>query len=230
MTGVLVYRFASPHDPRADIRYVNVVPGYSCTNNCRFCSRKDAIGGRTNIYEKKAGKRLWLEKAPKAEEVMRELETKESSVVDEIAFVGLGEPLLQFDLVKDIIARIRENGYCGKIRVDTNGLVKCWRDGDPAQELRAAGLDEVRISMNAVSADDYIMISRPGYEHAFTMLCGFASDCIGMGIRTRLSFVVGFGDGEVCPRTKMDYLEFAKGRGVSPIDVIFREFVPPMSE
>ena len=229
MTGAFVYRFATPHDPKADILYVNVVPRYSCTNSCRFCSRKDAIKGMPNIYEKKAGRRLRLPKAPMAEGVVRELETRINPATDEIAFVGLGEPFLQFELVKNIIGAVRANGFRGNIRIDTNGLAKCWYGGNPAQELKTAGLDEIRISVNAVNGRDYAAISRSGYTQAFGKLCEFVTDCIRAGIKTCASFIVGFDDGEVKTRAKEEYLDFALSLGIEPGNVILRNYLPPLN-
>jgi len=225
-----VYRFATPYNPNARILYVNVIPGYSCPNSCRFCSRKDAIGGKVNIYERKAGTRLWLQKAPSVEEVMHELDMERERDTKEIAFVGLGEPLLQFELVRDIIVRIRSElgGFEGKIRIDTNGLVKCWHKGNPACELKEAGLDDIRVSVNAINRNDYVAISRSGYEHAFERLCEFVRDCIEAGIRTRVSFVVGFDDGIVKTRTKEEYLDFAITLGIRLEEVIFRDYEPPL--
>ena len=225
-----VYRFATPYDPNARILYVNVIPGYSCPNDCRFCSRKDAIEGKANIYERKSRTRLWLQKAPSVEEVMHELDMERERDAKEIAFVGLGEPLLQFELVRHIIAKIKIdwNGLGGKIRIDTNGLVRCWYEGNPARELNEAGLDEIRVSVNAINRKDYVAISRSRYEHAFEKLCEFVRDCIEAGIRTRTSFVVGFDDGIVKTRTKEEYLGFAITLGIKANDVIFRDYEPPL--
>ena len=230
MSANMVYKFATPYDPKATVLYVNIVPRYFCTNSCRFCSRKDAIQGRPNIYEKKAGTNLWLPKAPMFEDVVRDLEVRRTVETTEIAFVGLGEPLLQFELVRNIITSIGTDGFQGKVRIDTNGLVKCWRKNDPAQELQKAGLDEIRISVNAVGSDEYTSISRPKQRDAFEKLCEFVRDCIKNGIDTYLSFVVGFDDGEVKTRTAEEYQKFARILGVQEKNVIIRQYVPPLEQ
>lgn len=232
MNGAHVYQFETPHGfrgIRAATAYVNVVPGYSCPNRCRFCGRIDAVRGIPNIYEKKAGGRLWLAKAPAAEAIIGEIRKQKTQflAIDEIAFVGLGEPLLQFRLVMEVAGMARAEGFRGKIRVDTNGLVKCWRDGDPAQELKDAGVDEARISVNAINNEEYALISRPRHKQAFGALCGFVKDCLEAGIRTSTSFVVDFDDGEVKTRAREEYFEFAQSLGVKPENVIFREYVGP---
>ena len=68
--GSIVYTFATPYRDRGKTLFVNIVPKYECTNDCRFCSRKDAIANLPNIYEKKADTRLWLPRAPPVSEVL----------------------------------------------------------------------------------------------------------------------------------------------------------------
>jgi len=235
--GKVTYRFATPIDPKGDILYVNVVPEYSCVNSCRFCSRTDAMQGLPNIYEKKAGANLYLAKAPSVEEVVREVQRNMTRRTKEVAFVGLGEPLLQFELVRDSIAGIRSKGYRRNVRIDTNGLVKNWYgpfafecleliDRSPARELKQAGLDEIRISVNATSEEEYQNLCRPRYENVFEGLCEFVRDCIGKGIDTKASFVTDFDDGKVKTRSGDEYRAFASSLGVKPKNVVLRKFVP----
>lgn len=252
--GSVVYSFSAPYVPNENIlrkilryfsetMYVNVVPEYSCVNSCRFCSRIDAINREPNIYEQKAGVNLYLPKAPSVEEVVNEIELKRKRGIlrktREIAFVGLGEPLLQFELVRDSLRGIRERGYRGKIRIDTNGLVNLWYgsfpfgcleliERNPAGELREAGLNEIRISVNATSEEEYQQLCRPPYETAFENLCGFLHDCISEGIETKASFVTGFEDKEIKSRSPEEYREFAASLGINPKNVIIREYIKPI--
>ncbi|MDD5172127.1 MAG: radical SAM protein [Candidatus ainarchaeum sp.] len=233
--GVLTYSFATPHRRVGEILYVNAVTKYKCANSCRFCSRTDAIKGLPNIYEKKAGANLYLPKAPLPEDIVREVgEKRKQYPVQQIAFVGLGEPLLDFELVRDSIRGIRSSGYTGRIALDTNGLVNCWYDLRnyylPAKDLKKAGLDEIRISVNAINDEDYNELCRPRYDQAFGALLVFVYDCISNGIDTFASFVVGFSDGVVKTRTKEEYAEFASSRGIKPENVIIREYVAPLIE
>lgn len=243
--GSIVYSFATPYDPKADILYINVVPKYSCVNSCRFCSRIDAMKGKPNIYEQKAGVKLYLSKSPSVDEVVKEIDSKRKRDIfrrtKEVAFVGLGEPLLKFELVKDSIKGIREIGYKGKIRLDTNGLVKCWYgyfpfgcleiiERYPTKELRQAGLDEIRISVNATSEEEYQELCRPPYDNAFRNLCDFVRDCIKAGIKTKASFVTNFEDRKVKSKTPKEYKNFAISLGIKPKDVILRKYVRPISQ
>lgn len=259
--GSVVYSFATPHDRKARTLFINMIPKYECTNNCRFCSRKDAIKGKKNIYEKKAGTSLFLAKAPENEEIVHKIVAVRKKPFPglggtrEIAFVGLGEPLMQFDRVSYAIEALREHGFKGKIRVDTNGNIyasdlrifaRCC-EGIPinhAKELKEAGLTDIRISVNATNKADYNALCRPvfrkaligcggqvvrhGSESAFENILAFVKECIGENIRTCVSFVVGFDDGEVRTKSAEEYREFAKTLGVKPENVIIRKYVPPI--
>jgi len=233
--GALTYSFATPHRRMGETLYVNAVTRYGCVNSCRFCSRTDAIRGMPNIYEKKAGANLYLPSAPLPEDIVREVgEKRKQYQVQQIAFVGLGEPLLDFGLVRDSIGGIRSSGYTGRMALDTNGLVNCWHEphnyNSPARELKNAGLDEIRISVNAIGPSEYVELCRPGYDNAFGMLLMFVNDCISNGIDTFASFVVGFNDGVVKTRTKEEYADFARFLGINPENVIIREYVRPLIE
>ncbi|TKJ17609.1 hypothetical protein CEE44_03685 [Candidatus Woesearchaeota archaeon B3_Woes] len=243
--GNITYSFATPYDPKANILYVNVVPTYDCMNSCRFCSRTDAVKGEPNIYEQKAGANLYLPTAPSVEKVVNEIESKRKKGIlrktREIAFVGLGEPLLQFELVRDSIKGIRERGYRGKIRIDTNGLVKSWYhsfpfgcleiiERDPAKELKQVGLDEIRISVNATTKYGYQRLCKPRYDNAFQNLCGFVRDCIGEGIETKASFVTDFDDEEIKSKTPDEYKNFAISLGIKQKNIILRKYVKPIKQ
>jgi pyruvate-formate lyase-activating enzyme len=70
-----------------------------------------------------------------------------------------GEPLLQADILKEAITRMRRATRRGTIHLNTNGF-------DPARirELAACGLDSVRISINSFQARRYETYYRPrGY-------------------------------------------------------------------
>ena len=245
-SGAIAYLFPTPRSSKNTI-YINVVEKYQCTNSCRFCGRTDAIRGRPNMYEKSAGANLYLAKAPKVEAIMREAGTMMKTShfglggSEEIAFVGLGEPLIQFKLVCETIRTLRGSGYTGGIRVDTNGLIKCMsqaqasgRSGliqpNPASALREAGLTDIRISVNATNPDEYEKLCRPRFGNAFENICGFVRDCMNEGIQTFASFVVGFSDGVVKTRSEREYITFASSLGIESNKVILRGYIPPSAE
>jgi TatD family-associated radical SAM protein len=229
MKGNIAYRFETPAYP-GNILYVNLVERYSCTNDCIFCSRPRTLEevGKTNIYEKKAGSFLFLEKSPSADEVMESIDAKIREDDAEVAIIGLGEPLIQLPTVEEVVRRTKER-YGVRTRVDTNGSVGCIYE-NACQRLAEAGLDEIRISLNAVNAQEYDALCRPRFENAYEKLVKFIGDCLKEGIDTKVSFVVGFENDKIKTRSAEEYKEYALSLGVKPENVIIREYVAPIGK
>lgn len=244
--GNIVYKFATPYDPKAKTLYVNTIPNYECSNSCRFCSRQDAIDGLPNIYEKKAGTSLYLPEAPSVKEIIgdinKNLDKKIFRGTKEIAFVGLGESLLNFSSIESAIWQLRNSGYKKKIRLDTNGPVcsyetiipfgcfeKHVEKVEPAKRLKKAGLDEVRISVNAVNEDDYNNLCRPEDKDQFYTVLQFVKECKEANLGTFVSFVVGFDNGKVKTRPEQEYKDWAKQQfGLKKKKVLIRDYVQPL--
>lgn len=207
---------------------VNLIARYSCTNDCLFCSRPRTLEeiGRPNIYEKKAGSFLFLEKAPSADEVMESIDAKIKENDSEIAIIGLGEPLIQLPTVEEVIGRVKEK-YGVKTRVDTNGSVGCMYV-NAAQRLAEAGLDEIRISVNAVNAPEYNELCRPRFKNAYEKIVEFVKECTRMGIEKKASFVVGFERDGIKTRSAEEYRKHALSLGVKAENVIIREYIKPL--
>lgn len=234
--GALAYSFATPQARKGRTLYVNTVGNYSCTNSCRFCSRKDAINGKPNIYEKKAGTSLYLPRPPQSHEmaaaIMKEMDAGDAEPPDTICFVGLGEPLLNSNSIALTIIGLRTLEYKGTISMDTNGQAKLGVGAPESlpENLRANGLDEVRISVNATNEEDYLSLCRPLLGRgAFKSVIGFLDGCLKAGMGVFASFVVGFGDGQVRTREEGEYREFAESLGVKRENVLAREYAPPIA-
>jgi len=229
-TGKIVYRFTTPVYP-ANILYVNLIAKYSCSNDCLFCSRPRTTKkfGKPNIYEKKACANLYLPKSPSINKVMREIKKKIDLRKDkEIAFIGLGEPMIYFPKVVKLISLIRDKYPSIETRIDTNGLVQCmFPDSNPAQELKKAGLDEIRISVNAINEAEYIKLCRPQFDNAFKCLTDFVKDCIKADIDTYASFVTDFKHSNIQSRDEQDYVDFASSLGIKPKHTLLRRYVKP---
>ena len=219
----LVYSYAAPYENKRTL-YVNVVPNYSCTNDCLFCHRHDAEEGESNIYELRAGKSLYLPRAPSVDEIVCAVKKQKEfrGKPEEIAFVGLGEPLLEYKLVRDSIRKLRRNGKA-RFRIDTNGQVDCWY-ADAAKGLKEAGLDEIRISVNATNKEDYDILCRPKLPFAYEKMLKFLEDCTECGIDTYASFVIGFPG----TKTSQEYRDFILDYAVK--DLILRPYVKPAKE
>ncbi|MBT4541271.1 radical SAM protein [Candidatus Woesearchaeota archaeon] len=228
MKQPLTYRFETPVYP-GNILYVNVIERYSCTNNCRFCSRpRDGMLGDDNIYEKKAGGYLYLPKTPTLDEVMKSIDANIKEDDKEIAIIGLGEPLFKMGLILPLIKNIKEK-YDIRTRVDTNGALNCIGK-DLAKGLEYVGLDEIRISLNAINEKEYNALCRPDFLDTYLYLLDFIQDCNVSSIDTFVSFVVDFVDEKtgIRTKTKEEYIEFAKSLDIEEDNVIIRKFIPPI--
>jgi len=112
-----------------------------------------------------AGYNLWLKKEPTTEEVIEEI--GDPSPYREVVFCGYGEPLIRFDVVKEVSLWLKEKGSW--VRVNTNGLANLYHGRNVLPEL--CGLvDAVSISLNAENAQKYYRICRPqfgpeSYQH-----------------------------------------------------------------
>jgi GTP 3',8-cyclase len=208
----VAYRFHG-----SDSLYVNLVKRYACNNGCLFCS-KPGEPGTDNVYEKAAGTSLYLSESPRWFRVMGAIGKEITKQDREVAVVGLGESLLNFDLVEHVVAAVKRC-YDVRTRVDTNGLVSCWID-DPVERLDEAGLDEIRISLNATSDEEYQRLCKPRVNRAFEALVEFVRECVVSSIDTKVSFVSGFED-----RRVEELVEFAQSLGVREEDVILRPYV-----
>ncbi len=221
----ITYRFTTPVYS-GNILYVNVISNYACVNDCAFCSRPRLKSdfGKENIYEKKAQKSLYLSKSPAEKKIISEIEKNLRKDDEEIAFIGLGEPLIYFDKIIKVIKEIKKT-YKIKVRIDTNGLVRCKKK-NAAKLLKASGLDEIRISLNAISEKDYTTLCRPKYKSAFNNLILFIKECKEQKIDTYVSFVTGFNSSKVSTLEKEKYFDFAQSLGLDEKHVVIREYVP----
>ncbi len=217
----ITYKFTTPVYP-ADILYVNIIPLYSCTNDCVFCSRP-RHGQKKNIYEEKAGTSLWLPTLPTIDEIVNAIEIDIKPTDTEIAFIGLGEPLQFLPTVIEVLRYIKDK-YHIKTRIDTNGLVT---DRYPhATQQLSPYVDEIRISLNATTSEDYNALCRPKTKNAFKHVVSFVQQCKAVGIETYVSFVVDF----KLSKTREEYKEFAQSLGIQEDHVICREYVKPIKE
>jgi TatD family-associated radical SAM protein len=224
----IVYRFETPVYP-ANILYVNLIGGYSCTNDCKFCGRprtKEDIG-KKNIYEKKAKSFLYLKKSPSSKRVLEEVGKAIRKDDEEIALIGLGEPLIYLSKIITITKKLKETYPKIKIRIDTNGATK-EINRDPAgvvRKLEKVLLNEIRVSLNAINDQEYDLLCRPRDKNTFKTLVKFVKALNKTNIDTYVSFVVGFNEDGIKSRPKKDYIEFAKSLGINKKNVILRDYV-----
>ena len=99
--------------------YINLTN--RCTNDCIFCLRKDK--------DDVVGQTLWLDdENSTADDVIKQFELKRNELLTthnlpfkEVIFCGYGEPMLKFDVMKQVAKYIKDKYPEAKIRVNTNG-------------------------------------------------------------------------------------------------------------
>ncbi len=154
--------------------YLNITN--RCTNNCVFCIRQSQRG---------VGYNLWLSREPGFAELVQRI--GDPTRYEEVVFCGYGEPLLRPELVGQVAGVIKEKG--GKVRINTNGQVRLWYNGDLARTL-FGNVECINISLNAHRPEEYIKICRPFYkEKAYQAMLSFIEECAGLIPRVVLSVV-----------------------------------------
>lgn len=155
LSEILTYRIA-------DRLYLNITN--RCTNRCVFCIRDTKEG---------VGYHLWLQREPSAAQVIEA--AGDIRGYSEIVFCGYGEPLLRYDLVREVAKELKSRGAV--VRINTNGQASLLHQQDVARGL--CGLvDTINISLNAHSPEKYMELCRPAPgEKAYPALLDFAWEC-----------------------------------------------------
>jgi TatD DNase family protein len=126
--------------------YLNVTS--RCSNHCIFCSRE------TRPIVK--GHDLRLEREPSAQELLAA--AGDVSGYDEVVFCGFGEPLLRWDIVREVAGALKGRG--ARIRINTNGQSRLFLGRDILPEM-AGIVDALSVSLNATDAAGYARVCRP---------------------------------------------------------------------
>lgn len=94
---------------------------------------------------------------------------------DEVVFCGFGEPTERLDILLEVARWIRQHyGRPLKIRVNTNGHGYVLNSGrNVAEELKAAGVDKVSVSLNAGDKETYNEICKPTFTDAYDAVIDF---------------------------------------------------------
>ena len=126
--------------------YLNVTN--RCSNRCVFCTRE------TSPLVK--GHDLTLEQEPSAQDLLAA--AGDVSGFDEVVFCGFGEPLLRWDVVREVARALKARG--ARIRINTNGQSRLFLGRDILPEM-AGVVDALSVSLNAPDAEGYARICRP---------------------------------------------------------------------
>ena len=146
MSNILVYEL----DKKIYINLTN-----RCTNECIFCLRQDK--------DDVCGQELWLDSEDfTSEDVIEQL--KKFNLSSEVIFCGYGEPMLKFEVLRQVAKYIKETYPKIKIRVNTNGHANFIYKKNVVPEL--VGLvDEFSVSLNASNSEEYDELSQPKFEN-----------------------------------------------------------------
>ena len=144
-------------------KYINMTN--KCNNNCVFCIRNTSDG--------LSGYYLWLDREPTVPEIIAEL--KDLKGIEEVVFCGFGEPLYRWQEVIEIAKYVKSTNT--KTRINTNGQADLIAGCDIVPLLSPV-IDCISISLNEVSAEDYVNICNPeAGEAAYYSLLDFAKRC-----------------------------------------------------
>jgi TatD family-associated radical SAM protein len=161
--------------------YLNITN--KCSNNCWFCFRnfKQGVGGFN----------LKLQEEPSATTVMAEFqEALASRSWSEVVFCGFGEPTERLDLLLEIAHWIKAHYPKIPIRLDTNGHGYAINKGiEVAEELKAAGVSKISVSMNGHNAETYNENCRPTFCGAFEEVLEFVKKAKDAGLDVEVSAV-----------------------------------------
>ncbi|MCL2030258.1 MAG: TatD family nuclease-associated radical SAM protein [Oscillospiraceae bacterium] len=161
-----------------DALYINLTN--RCRNACDFCIRnkQDGVGGAEN---------LWLDHEPAAAEILTAWEAFGPERYAETVFCGYGEPTERLPELLEVARGIRSRRPGVRVRLNTNGHGSLTAGRDITPEL--AGLvDCVSVSLNAVSAEEYIKLCHPEQgAAAYDAMLAFAGAAAARGLEVVLS-------------------------------------------
>ena len=176
MSNVLVYTL----DEKIYINLTN-----RCTNDCIFCLRND----KADIK----GQELWLDNENStAEDVVKQFEKiYQKTPSKEVIFCGYGEPMLKFEVLKEVAKYIKNKYPETKIRINTNGHANFVYKRNVVPELKGL-VDEFSVSLNAPEKDEYNELSKPKFDGAYDEVKKFIKACHDENIKVTASVVEGY--------------------------------------
>ena len=153
--------------PVGEHLYVNLTNRCPCA--CTFCIRQNGDGAYGSDS-------LWLEHEPDFNEIRAAFAQWELSDFTELVFCGYGEPTEALELLCAAAAYAKTLPGCPPVRLNTNGLSDLIH-GKKTAHLLAGLIDTVSVSLNAGTEKEYLAVTRPKWDNAFSAMQQFASDC-----------------------------------------------------
>ncbi len=196
--------------------YINLTN--RCTNDCIFCLRndkddvcgqklwlddenstaKDVIEQFNKIVEERKAGREEERSFNNSDEISQNCQADNSHTsippylhTSEVIFCGYGEPMLKFEVLKEVAKYIKENYPETKIRVNTNGHANYVYKRNVVPELKGL-VDEFSVSLNGEDQKEYDEYSNPKFENAYDEVKKFIKACADEGISTVASVVEGY--------------------------------------
>ena len=169
--------------------YINLTN--RCTNDCIFCLRKDK--------DDVVGQTLWLDNENStADDVIKQFEEKRNELLTthnlpfkEVIFCGYGEPMLKFDVMKQVARYIKDKYPETKIRVNSNGHANYVYKKNVVPECKGL-IDEFSVSLNGSTKEEYDELSQPKFDEAYDEMKKFIKACSDEGISVVASVVEGY--------------------------------------
>ena len=169
--------------------YINLTN--RCTNDCIFCLRKDK--------DDVVGQALWLDNENStADDVIKQFEEKRNELLTthnlpfkEVIFCGYGEPMLKFDVMKQVARYIKDKYPETKIRVNSNGHANYVYKKNVVPECKGL-IDEFSVSLNGSTKEEYDELSQPKFDEAYDEMKKFIKACSDEGISVVASVVEGY--------------------------------------
>lgn len=169
--------------------YINLTN--RCTNDCIFCLRKDK--------DDVVGQTLWLDNEnSNVDDVIKQFELKRNELLTthnlpfkEVIFCGYGEPMLKFDVMKQVAKYIKDKYPETKIRVNTNGHANYVYKKNVVPECKGL-IDEFSVSLNGSTKEEYDELSQPKFDEAYDEMKKFIKACFDEGISVVASVVEGY--------------------------------------
>jgi TatD DNase family protein len=183
-----------------DSIYVNLTN--RCTLACTFCHKfidftvaghyLNLRGYRPTADEAVLASRIAAERgAATRSDLDTPVSDRRLTDVDEVAFVGFGEPTTRLDVLIDAARQLRDDWGVKRVRLDTDGLVNLRQGRDVIPQL-AEVFDAVTVSVNAPDAATYAeLCPGPFGESGWQAALDFLEGCVDAGIPWVQGSVVG---------------------------------------
>ena len=183
-----------------DINYLRVSVTDRCNLRCTYCMPKEGLSqiGHDDIL--------------RYEEIFRIIRFATGEGISKVRITG-GEPLVRRG-VAEFIATLRAIPALNDISLTTNGILL----ESHAEQLFAAGMRRINISLDSLNADKYARITRGGDIHAVLRGIRKVRETGFDPIKINIVAIKGFNDDEV--------LDFARLTLANPYQIRFIELMP----